>query len=54
MHNKRLLGIGLTVAGIVGYVAGVYVAYPGRAFSLTFGMLGITLALTTPTEEGDA
>lgn len=52
MHYRRLLGIGLTVTALAGYVAGVYAPYPGRAFSLTFGMLGIALALTTPTEEG--
>ncbi len=41
MHYRRVLGVSLAAAGIVGYAAGVYVAYPGCAFSLT-----------TPTEEG--
>ena len=41
----RVTGLGglCTAAGVVGYAAGVVVAYPGRAFSLTALMLGITL-----------
>jgi hypothetical protein len=37
------LGLGLTVGGVAGYLAGVTVAYPGRAFSLTAVMVGVTL-----------
>jgi len=29
--------------GVLGYVAGIYVSYPGRAFSVTAVMVGITL-----------
>lgn len=36
-------GIALTALGLAGYVAGVYVAYPGRAFSVTALMVGVTL-----------
>jgi len=32
------------VAGVCGYVVGTLVTYPGRAFSLTAVMIGITLA----------
>lgn len=41
----RLTGLGgvCTVAGVVGYAVGVVVAYPGRSFSLTALMVGITL-----------
>lgn len=44
MDRRFILGVGLTVSGVCGYVAGVLVAYPGRSFSLTAMMLGITLA----------
>jgi hypothetical protein len=43
MDRTFLAGAALSVAGIGGYLAGVAVAYPGRAFSLTAGMVGITL-----------
>jgi len=44
MDRTFMVGAGLTVAGVCGYVGGVVVAYPGRAFSLTAIMVGITLA----------
>jgi hypothetical protein len=44
MDRTFIAGTGLTVAGVCGYVVGVLVAYPGRAFSLTAIMIGITLA----------
>jgi len=44
MDRMFLAGTGFTVVGVCGYVAGVLVAYPGRAFSLTAIMVGITLA----------
>ncbi|MEF8856030.1 MAG: hypothetical protein V5A16_01270 [Haloplanus sp.] len=44
MDRTFLVGAGLTVVGTCGYVVGVLVTYPGRAFSLTAIMLGITLA----------
>lgn len=43
MDRRFLLGVGLTVVGVCGYAVGTVVAYPGRAFSLTAVMLGITL-----------
>lgn len=36
-------GLVLTVLGLLGYGAGILAAYPGRAFSVTAVMLGITL-----------
>jgi len=45
MDRGSLAGGGLLVAGLLGYVAGVYVPYPGRAFSLTAVMVGIVLLL---------
>jgi hypothetical protein len=43
MHGLRALGVGLTGLSLAGYVVGVWVAYPGRALSLTAFMIGITL-----------
>lgn len=43
MNRVRSGGIALAALGIGGYVAGVVVAYPGRAFSITALMVGITL-----------
>lgn len=43
---NRTLGTGLVLSagGLVGYLVGVVVAYPGRAFSVTLVMIGITIA----------
>ena len=43
MDRTFMVGAGLTVAGVCGYVGGVVVAYPGRAFSLTAVMVGLVL-----------
>lgn len=43
MHPARALGGLVTVAAVVGYAVGVSAAYPGRAFTLTALMIGITL-----------
>lgn len=43
MERRTLAGIGLSAAGLVGYVTGIFVPYPGRAFSITAIMVGITL-----------
>ena len=45
MDRGSLAGGGLLVAGLLGYAVGVYVPYPGRAFSLTAVMVGIGLVL---------
>ncbi|QKY21142.1 hypothetical protein B4589_012445 [Halolamina sp. CBA1230] len=43
MERRRVAGGGLLVAGLCGYVAGIYAPYPGRAFSLTAVMVGVVL-----------
>jgi len=43
MNTVTGLGLALTVGGVVGYLVGVAVTYPGRAFSLTAVMVGVTL-----------
>jgi hypothetical protein len=43
MNRSTLVGAGLSTAGIVGYAAGIYVAYPGRGFTITAVMIGIAL-----------
>ena len=45
MDRLAVAGWGLLVAGLLGYVAGVYVAYPGRAFSVTAVMVGTVLVV---------
>ncbi|MFC6724123.1 hypothetical protein ACFQE1_06990 [Halobium palmae] len=42
-NRTFLLGGGLTALSLLGYAVGVVVAYPGRAFSLTGLMVGLTL-----------
>ncbi|MFB6195766.1 MAG: hypothetical protein ABEI80_06320 [Haloplanus sp.] len=44
MGRTFLAGVALAAVGIGGYVTGVLVPYPGRSFSLTAIMVGITLA----------
>jgi len=44
MDRTFIVGAGLTVVGVLGYVVGALADYPGRAFSLTAIMVGITLA----------
>lgn len=41
----RTIGAGLALTGLgaLGYLVGVAAAYPGRAFSVTGVMVGITL-----------
>lgn len=43
MVRTTHLGGGLFVIGLIGYITGIYVAYPGRAFSVTAIMIGIAL-----------
>ncbi len=43
MDRTFLVGAGLTGVGVCGYALETIVAYPGRAFSLTAVMIGITL-----------
>lgn len=43
MNGSLALGVALIVGGIVGYAAGIATPYPGRAFSVTAVMVGLTL-----------
>lgn len=47
------LGVGFSLLGLGGYLAGVLVAYPGRSFSLALVMVGLTLVVIgrTPGER---
>ncbi len=44
MRRTRAAGVALAGVGIVGYVAGALVAYPGRSLSLPAVMVGVALA----------
>ena len=43
MNTVLLIGMLLTGVGIIGYVIGISMAFPGRAFSVTAVMVGLTL-----------
>lgn len=53
---NRSLGVGLvlSVVGLVGYAAGIWLVYPGRSFSVTAVMVGVTLAAIGRSANGDA
>jgi hypothetical protein len=51
MHHLGWAGSVLTLAGLAGYAVGTTTPYPGRAFSVTSVMIGVTLvAISKPTE----
>lgn len=54
MNLQRLAGLTVAVAGLVGYVAGIYVAYPGRSFSITVVMVGIAVAAISREQATEA
>lgn len=43
MNRTLALGVALTGVGALGYAVGVAVHYPGRAFTVTAVMVGVTL-----------
>lgn len=43
MDRRFGAGLALTALGAAAYLAGVVVQYPGRAFSVTLVMVGVTL-----------
>lgn len=51
---NRLLAAGalLLALGVAGYLAGVLVDYPGRGFSVTAVMVGITLIAVRRADRG--
>ena len=53
MERYTIIGLALFIAGIAGYVVGIYVAYPGRAFSVTAVMVGITLFAIAQRSAGE-
>lgn len=54
MNRVRGAGIVLTVVGLAGYVLGITTDYPGRGFSVTLLMVGITLIAVHRVEEVEA
>jgi hypothetical protein len=48
MDRFRIAGGALTVGGIAGYLLGVAAPYPGRSFSLTAVMIGVTVLAIRP------
>ncbi|AHG02689.1 hypothetical protein HALDL1_02920 [Halobacterium sp. DL1] len=44
MDRLRALGLAVTAVGVAGYAVGTATPYPGRAFSVTAVIVGITLA----------
>ena len=45
MHRLRAFGAVLSMLALAGYGVGVFVAYPGRAFSIALLMVGMTLVV---------
>ncbi|MEF8786007.1 MAG: hypothetical protein V5A45_08750 [Haloarculaceae archaeon] len=43
MNRLRVLGGGLSLLALAGYSLGIVVEYPGRAFTITLLMVGVTL-----------
>lgn len=55
MNTASVAGSVLTAAGLAGYAIGVVEPYPGRAFSVTGVMIGVTLlAIGAGTDSSDA
>ncbi|WP_205427392.1 hypothetical protein [Halorussus sp. MSC15.2] len=52
MNTTLVAGVAFTAAGLVGYLVGLAAQYPGRAFSVTSVMVGITLVAIG--REGDS
>lgn len=43
MDRLQALGVVLSVLGVAGYLVALWAAYPGRAFTITSFMVGVTL-----------
>lgn len=52
MNAAAIAGALLAVGGLVGYVIGLAAAYPGRAFSLTALMAGLTIVAVSQASGG--
>ncbi|WP_276272185.1 hypothetical protein [Haloarcula litorea] len=53
MQSVSVGGALLTVGGVAGYVVGITAPYPGRAFSLTALMVGLTLVAVGRAGDGE-
>lgn len=42
MNQTLIIGVISTVVGLIGYMLGVIVPYPGRAFTVAGVMVGVT------------
>lgn len=52
MNRAIAAGATLSGLGVAGYAAGVWTAYPGRAFSVTALMIGITSLVIGASDHG--
>lgn len=52
MNRLVAAGVLLVAFGLAGYTAGALVAYPGRSFSITAVMVGITLIAIRSADVG--
>lgn len=41
--NKLLISSILTIVGIMGYITGIFIVYPGHSLSITLSIIGISL-----------
>ncbi len=48
MDRFRIAGGALTVCGAAGYLLGIVAPYPGRSFSVTAVMIGVTVLAIRP------
>ncbi|WP_168219975.1 hypothetical protein [Salarchaeum sp. JOR-1] len=53
MDSVRIAGSVLTVLSLLAYAVGVLQPYPGRAFSVTGVMVGVTLTAVGRPNRGD-
>lgn len=54
MDQRYAVGLALTGLGVIGYVIGLLATYPGRAFSITAVMVGVTLVAIGDRDGGTA
>lgn len=53
MEQRFTVGVVLTLLGLLGYSLGVVASYPGRSFSITALMVGVTLVAISDRSEGE-
>lgn len=41
--NNLIISSILTIIGIIGYIIGIFIVYPGRSLSITLFIIGISL-----------